>query len=512
MVAHLIIGLDLGTTSCRAIVFDQLGHEIAKSHVEYEVRTPEPGWAEQDPDTWWEATVRTIREAVAAAQMRSTDVAAIGVTGQQPSPVFVDGEGCPLAPSLIWMDRRTTAECEEIVAALGAEHIYEVTGLRVDPNFSATKILWVRKHWPDVYKRTQKILPAKDFLLHRLTGEFVTDYATAGASLVFDILRLEWWEEGLRALDIPKEKLPTPRSSTDLAGLLRKSVAEEVGLLPGTPVFTCAGDATVAAVGCRVVVPGETCAVIGTSCDVVTCTETPLVDPQRRFVAYPHAVAGRYVAMAGANTGGMSLRWFRDQFCDAEVESARRLGLNPYALMDLQATQSRPGAGGITFLPYLMGERSPIYDPLARGAFLGVSLRHTKADFMRAIMEGVGYSIRHRVAIIEEQGVSIPHLYVAGGGANSFLWRQIVADVTGKPTQVLQVTEAACMAAAILAGTGTGLYTSIKSACAELLPVVGRCEPRASAQALYSRAFDVYLKLYEYTKPLLPVIDEVARY
>jgi xylulokinase len=508
----LLIGVDLGTTGCRTIVFDRSGRVLAKAYVEYEVQVPEPGWAEQDPDKWWESAVHTMRDAVAATQIRPEDVAAIGVTGQQPCPVFVDREGRALAPSLIWMDRRTTAECDEIAEALGSERVYEVTGLRVDPNYSATKILWVRKHWPDVYSRTHKILPAKDFVLHRLTGQFVTDHATSGASLLYDIQELEWWEEALRVLDISKDKLPTPRASTDWAGPLLQPVAEEVGLLPGTPVFTCAGDATTAAVGCRAVVPGETCAVIGTACDVITCTETPLADPQQRFGTYPHAVAGRYVIMAGANTGAASLRWFRDQFCDAEVESASRLRLSPYALMDLEAARSRPGAGGITFLPYLMGERSPIYDPLARGSFFGVSLRHTRDDFIRSILEGVAYSIHHRLTMIEEQGVDVPLLYVAGGGAKSALWRQIVADVTGKPILVLEAEESTCLAAAILAGTGAGVYHSVESACAELLPVAGCCEPQTELRSLYDNGFDVYTKLYEYTKPLLQAVDSIARH
>ncbi len=511
MADPFLVGVDLGTTGCRTLVFAPSGSVVAEAYVEYGVRVPEPGWAEQDPDTWWTSAVQTMRDAVAAAQISPEDVAAIGVTGQQPSPVFVDRDGGALGPSLIWMDRRTTAECDEIADALGPERVYEVTGLRVDPNFSATKILWVRKHWPGVYRQAHKILPAKDFLLHRLTGQFVTDHATSGASLLFDIRNLNWWGDALRVLDIPNDKLPEPRSSTDLAGSLLPVVAQELGLLPGTAVYTCAGDATAAAVGCRVVVPGETCTVIGTACDVVTCTETPMADPLRRFGSYPHAVAGRYVIMAGANTGAASLRWFRDQFCDAEVESASRLGLSAYALMDLEAARSRPGASGIVFLPYLMGERSPIYDPLARGSFFGVSLRHTKDDFIRSILEGVAYSIHHRLAIIEEQGVDVPQLYVAGGGARSALWRQIVADVTGKPILLLDSAESTCLAAAILAGTGAGVYDSVEAACAELLPVAGRAEPQAETRPLYEDGFDVYLRLYEDTKALLPVVDSVAR-
>ena len=507
----ILIGVDLGTTGCRTLVFDRFGKQISNAYVEYEIRMPEPGWAEQDPDTWWQAAVQTIREAVAKASLRPADVVAIGVTGQQPSPVFVDREGRSLAPSLIWMDRRTTVECDEIAAALGAQRVYQVTGLRIDSNFTAPKVLWMRKHLPDAYKRTYKVLPAKDLLLQRLTGEFVSDTATSGASLLFDIRQLTWWAEGLRALDIDADLLPAVRSPTDVAGGLRDDVAAEVGLLAGTPVYVCAGDATTEAVGCRVVVPGEACASIGTSCDVITCTQAPLADELRRFGSYPHAVAGYYVAMAGANTGGVSLRWFRDQFCEAEVESGRRLGLSPYALMDLEAARARPGAGGLSFLPYMMGERSPIYDPLARGVFFGLSLRHKKADFVRAIMEGVACSIRHRLEIIEGQGVAIPYLYLAGGGARSALWRQLVADVTGKPNLVLQVSESTCVAAAILAGTGSGIYSSVESACAELLPVAGRCEPEPGVQAVYDDVFDVYVKLYEYTKSLWPTVDQVAR-
>jgi xylulokinase len=508
----LVIGVDLGTTGCRAIVFDRSGHEVGKSYIEYEVNTPEPGWAEQEPEEWWTAAVRTMRDAVATAQLNRADVVAIGVTAQQPSPVFVDRNGQPLAPSLIWMDQRTAAQCKAIEETSGADQIYRVTGLRVDTIYAATKILWVRQHWPDVYKQAYKILLAKDFLLQRLTGEFVSDYATSASTLLLDIHKLQWWEEILQALNIPADKLPSLRSSTDLAGKLRPEVAKETGLAAGTPVYTCAGDTTVQAVGTHVVAPGQSCAVIGTSCDVITCTETPVIDPHRRFGCYPHAVPGRYIIIAGANGGGVALRWFRDEFCQVEIESAGRLGLNAYALMDLEAGRTRPGAGGIVFLPYVMGERSPIFDPLAQGVFFGASLRHTRAHFIRAIMEGVACSIRHRVVISEEQGVEIPYIYIAGGGSTSGLWRQIVANVSRKPNADLLVSEATCIGAAILAGVGAGLYASVEDACAELIPIGGRCEPQPETQTVYDNLFDIYVRLYEQTKSLWPIVHQVARY
>ena len=505
-----LVGIDMGTTGCRAVVYDRHGREVATSYLEYEVSTPQPGWAEQDPDTWWQASVHVLGDAVAKAQLDPADLAAIGVTGQQPSPVFIDKDGGVLGPSLIWMDQRTTSQCEEIETALGADRVYRVTGLRVDTNYAASKVLWVRQHWPDVYARTHKILLAKDFLVHRLTGHSVSDYATSASTLLLDIYKLQWWDDILQALDISEDKLPSLCASTDLAGPLLPEVAERTGLLAGTPVYTCAGDTTAQAVGTRVVAPGETCAVIGTSCDVVTCTAAPVTDPQRRFGCYPHAVAGRYVIISGANGGGVSLRWFRDQFCQLETETASRLGLSAYALMDLQAAQTPPGAGGIIFLPYVMGERSPVFDPLAQGVFFGVSLRHTKGHLIRAIMEGVACSIRHRVAIGEEQGVEVPRIYIAGGGGNSDVWRQIVADVTGTPNEAVQATEATCIGAAILAGVGAGLYTSVEAACAEILPTAGLCEARAETGDLYDDLFDVYVRLYEQTKSLWPAVHRVA--
>lgn len=506
-----LVGVDLGTTGCRTIVYDCHGNETARSYIEYEVRIPEPGWAEQDPEMWWDACVSTIRGAVATVDLTHADVVAVGVTAQQPSPVFVDRDGQALAPSLIWMDKRTVDQCQEIEVTLGADRVYEITGLRVDNPYAATKILWVQRHWPEVFERAYMILPAKDFLLQRLTGQFVTDYATSGASLLFDIHKLDWSEEILHALGIPRDKLPDPRSSTDLAGTLRREVAAELGLPSGTPVFRCAGDSTAQAVGTRVVTPGETCVVIGTSCDVVTCTAAPISDAGRRFGCYPHAVPGRYVLIAGANGGGVSLRWYRDAFCQLEIESGNRMGLSPYALMDLEATRVHPGAGGIIFLPYLAGERSPVFDPLAQGIFFGIGLQHTKAHFIRSILEGVACSIRHRIAVIEEQAVHVPHLYVAGGGGSSALWRQIVADVTQKPTKVLPGTESTCVGAAILAGVGAGLFSSVEAACTKLLPVTGHCEPRPETQSVYNDVFDVYVRLYEQTKSLWPTVHNIAR-
>ncbi len=507
-----LVGVDLGTTGCRAIIYDLLGCEVATSYVEYPVSTPQPGWAEQDPEMWWNAVLQTLGDAVGKAKLNPGDVEGVGVTGQQPSPVFVTADGSSLGPSLIWMDQRTTAECEEIEQALGAARVYQITGLRLDTIYAASKILWVRRHWPDAYQRAHKILLAKDFLLQRLTGSFVSDYATSGSTMLLDIRKLAWSDDVLRALEIPKEKLPEPRLSTDAAGPLLPNVAKEVGLLAGTPVYICAGDTTAQAVGTRVVIPGETCTVIGTSCDVVTCTEAPVTDPSRRFGCYPHAVAGRYVTIAGANGGGVTLRWFRDAFCGLETESASRLGLGAYLLMDLEAEHTSPGSDGIVFLPYLMGERAPVYDPLAQGVFFGISLRHRRAHFIRSIMEGVACSIRHRVEISEAQGIGIPLIYIAGGGGNSALWRQIVADVTGKPNEALQVSESTCMGAVILAGVGAGLFPSVEDACAGLLPTAGRCEPQTGVRHVYDQVFEVYVQLYENTKSLWPTVHNIARH
>lgn len=500
-----VVGVDVGTTSCRTMVFDIDGRIMSKCAVEYKIETPRPGWAEQDPNEWWTAVAKTLKEAVGDANLDSKDIMAIGVTGQQPSPVFVGEDGEVLGNSLIWMDRRTSDQCRQIEEVLGVERVYEITGQRVDPISTASKILWVRHYLPEVFRRVHKVLQPKDFVIFRLTGEIGSDYASSAATQLLNLRMRTWSSEIIEALDIPDKILPTLHDSTAIIGRLRKTVADMTGLSEGTPVVCGAGDTTVSAVGSRVVIPGRVSVNIGTSSDVMACLEEPVFDRERRIGVYPHAVPDSYITIAGSNTSGACLRWFRDALCAPEKHAAEIIGVDVYEMMNTMVKDVEPGGGGLIFLPYLLGERSPIFDPKARGVLFGMSLSHTKGNLVRAIMEGVAFSIRHRLEITEQlkADLAMPTLIVAGGASNSPVWCQIIADVTGKEVQVLASGESTCAGIALLAGVSMGIYTSIESACDHVMPVMAKVRPLPQHVNIYSSLYDKYKDLYNCTRQLM---------
>jgi len=501
-----LIGIDIGTTGSRCILFDSEGQVVGSSYVEYAVQTPHPGWAEQHPNQWWKSTLSNLTTLLGKTKVDPEKIAVISVTGQQPSPVFLDREGIPLCNSLLWMDRRTFPQCRLLQETVGEDQLYKKTGLRIDPMYSLSKIMWIRENLPEVFRKTQKILQPKDFIIFKLTGKIVTDYASGSATQLLDVQKLEWSPELLRITGLSPDKLPSLSLSTSIAGGLSDQVASEIGLKQGTPVVVGAGDSTVSAVGAGVVRAGHTCVNIGTASDVMTCVRKPRLDPKRRMGYYPHAVPGKYITIAGANTSGISLRWFRDQFCGVEKNSAHSLDLDPYDLMNLEAERSKPGAEGLIFLPYLLGERSPVFDPLARGCFFGITLRHQRCDFIRSIMEGIGYSIKDRIDAQEEIGIKVSSITIAGGAAKSGLWRQIVADITGKKVRLLRVTEATCLGAAVLGGVGVKIYATVEDMCDKVVPTAKVHQPAQHNHATYQSLFSIYKELYSSTKPLFEKI------
>jgi len=508
-----LIGIDVGTTGCRSILFNSDGREICKAYREYSVRVPRPGWAEQEAQEWLKASISTLKEVVEKSRIQRRKITAICVTGQQPSPVFIDRNGKPLCSSILWMDRRAVSQCDFIKRTVGEEEIYNKTALRIDPIYAVWKIMWIKENSPEVYRRTFKVLQPKDFLVYKFTGEILTDYASASATQLVDIHKKVWSEDLLKIFDIPINKLPEIESPTKVVGPLLKEIAEQTDLVEGIPVVLGAGDSTVSGVGAGVVMPGQTCVNIGTSSDVLICTEAPFLDSKRQVTYYPHAVPNRYISIAGSNTSGMALRWFRDSFCILEKETAKRLKVEAYEIMNVEAQNSKPGANGLVFLPYLMGERSPIFDPAAKGLFFGITLRHNKADFIRAIMEGVAYSVQDRIKVAEDVGVKVSDIVITGGGAKSSLWRQIIADVTGKTTAFFSVEEATCLGAAILGGVGIGLYSSIEEMCDEILSIKEKEKhiPRVEYRNLYHSLFKTYKKLYQYTRGLGSNVDKVIQ-
>lgn len=496
--------IDLGTTNLRAALVDTSGTIVSSVSQELMLNTPHPGWAEQDPSEWWKVATTCLRKLCQSAESVGLGkVIGMGVTGHQPSPVLVGGHGEPLTPSLIWMDRRTAPQCDTIRELVGEERVYELTGLRIDAMYALSKLLWWRQNAPRVVADTRWILQPKDFILFMLTGEPATDYASAAATQMLDFRALTWSEEILDTFGISKDKLPPLRHATDTVGRVSQSAASQTGLPAGLPVICGAGDTTVSAIGGRLTEGGRACVNIGTSSDVMMCTDTPCPDPRRRFGVYPHALRDLYVLIAGANTSGASLRWFRDAFCGQERDVAAQLGQDPYDLMTSEAAQSRPGARGLIFLPYLMGERSPIFDPSARGAFFGFTLDHRKGDFIRAVMEGVALSIRHRLDAIEEASrTPVTSLLLSGGGARSALWQQIVADVTQRDLVLPRSTEATTLGMCALLSIAHGLHGSASEACEVIVPISESVSANRSNAGIYARCYDRYRQLYERAKTL----------
>lgn len=505
--SEYLVGIDLGTTSCRSIIYTTDGKVAASAYKEYEVLVPKAGWAEQDPNEWWEAAKSTLREALRKSGVAAENIAAIGLTGQQPSTVPIDKKGNTLCPSILWMDRRTSSQCEFMKKVIGEEELYKLTGLRADPAYSASKILWMKDNMPEVYENTYKVLLPKDYLAFKLTGTMFLDLASASATQLVDIHKGRWSSKLVEAFKIRQEILPDLCPPTTVLGDVIPEVAKKIGLTKRVPVVSCAGDTTVSALGSGVVSPGRTCVNIGTSSDVMTCVDRPVLDKKMRMGCYIHAVPGKFLTIMGANTSGASLRWFRDCFCSIEKETGQSLGLAAYKLMDLEAESIPPGSEGLIFLPYLLGERSPIFDPMARGVFFGVTMRHNKAHFIRSVIEGITYSIRDRLEVLKELGIDTPEIILAGGGAKSPLWRDIVANVTSKPTITLVSEESTCIGSSILAGVGVGVYKDVGKAVNEILTFSGRMEPQVKIQSTYDKLFPIYRKIYESTRDLFRQIS-----
>jgi len=344
-----LVGIDLGTMGCRSIIYTLEGKEKTSAYKEYTVYVPKAGWAEQDPNEWWEATKFVLKESL--KNISGDEIVAIGLTGQQPSLVLIDKTGNPLSPSILWMDRRSSSQCEFIKKTIGERELYKITGLRADATYTLSKILWVKENQPHIYERIYKILLPKDYIAYKLTGSISIDLASACATQLVDISTGQWSSELLKTLKIPLEILPEICSPTDILGDIKSEVAKEVGLTKNIPVVAGAGDTTVSALGSKVVAPGNASVNIGTASDVMVCVASPVFDQKMRIGYYIHCVPGRFLSIMGANTSGISLRWFRDHFCTLEKESAQSLGFTPYKLMDLEAEKIPPCSEGLIFLP-----------------------------------------------------------------------------------------------------------------------------------------------------------------
>ncbi len=502
MTSRYLLGIDVSTTGAKALVVDTTGSVVASATEEYPLYTPKPLWSEQNPEDWWQGTIRAVRRVLAAPGVSADEIAAIGLTGQMHGLVLLDQAGQVLRPAILWNDQRTGPQCAEITAwAGGLERLLALIGNAMLPGFTAPKLVWVRENEPDVYDRIRRVLLPKDYIRYRLTGEYATEVSDASGTALFDVGNRRWSATLAGLLQVPMAWLPACAESHVVTGKISSLAAEVTGLRPGTPVVGGGGDQAAQAVGSGIVRPGVISVTSGTSGVVFAHQERYAAEPAGRVHVFCHAVAGAWHAMGVMLSAGGAFRWFRDALGNEEKAAAAANGQDPYDLLTAAAASVPPGAEGLLFLPYLTGERCPYPDPNARGAFVGLTLRHSKAHMTRAVLEGVSFGLRDSLELIKSLGVPIRQVRASGGGARSALWRQIQADVFGTELVLINVTEGAAFGAALLAGVGAGVYRDVLEAVDACVRVVDSTSPQPEAVQAYEALYPIYRGLYHALKP-----------
>jgi xylulokinase len=487
-----LLGVDVGTSGTRAVLLDETGRVLGAATAEHApMASREVGWAEQEPQDWWRAVCSAIRECMTKACVRGGEVTGVGVTGQMHGLVLLDAQGEVLRPSIIWCDQRTDAQCRAITERVGAQRLIALTANPALTGFTLPKILWVREHEPEIWSRTRAVLLPKDYVRFQMTGALATDVADASGTLLFDVVKRRWSEAMLEAFDVRPELLPKVFESPEITGSVSKDGANATGLREGTPVAAGGGDQSAGAVAMGIVRPGDVSATIGTSGVVFAATSGPKLEPRGRVHTFCHALPGRWHVMGVTQGAGLSLRWFREQF-----GTARNGRTQSYDEMTAEAATVPAGADGLLWTPYLMGERTPHLDPHARGALVGLTAQHTRAHVIRAILEGVAFSLRDTLTIFRELNVPVNSIRLGGGGARSSLWQQIQADIYGMPVDLIGVDEGPAYGAALLAGVGTGVWPSVAAACETAVHVAKRVQPIPANVQLMSLRYEEYRKIY----------------
>jgi xylulokinase len=509
MTAKYILAHDLGTTGNKASLYDQEGRIVSSTFSGYGAVYPQPNWVEQNPQDWWEAVCLSTRQLLGETHIQAVEIACITFSGQMMGAVAVDRNGQPLRTAIIWADTRAVPQAQRLVERVGMEATYRISGHRASPSYSAAKICWIKDHQPELYAQTHKFLHAKDFIVSRLTGHFVTDLSDASGMNLVDLATREWSPDLVDALELEVGKLPELHASTDVVGQVTRQAAEETGLAAGTPVVIGGGDGPCASAGAGVVRQGSAYNYIGSSSWIGIASPQPIYDPALRTFTFFHLVPGMFTPIGTMQAAGGSYQWVRDNLCLPEKESAEKLMVSPYELMDLQAARSKPGANGLLFFPYLLGERSPYWNPDARGAFFGLTMAHNRSDLVRATLEGITLNLRIILESFWEQGEQVQAMRVIGGGAKSRLWRQIMADIYGIPVhRPALLSEATSFGAAMAGGVGVGLFKDFNLA-EQLTPVVEISLPNQALKPLYDGLYELFVKAYPVFEPLYQDIKQL---
>jgi xylulokinase len=487
-----VLGIDVGTGGTRAVLIDNGGRVISSATAEHApMSSPHMGWAEQSPEDWWRAACQATKECLAKSPKLAEKVTAIGLTGQMHGLVLLDEKDQVVRPAILWCDQRTEEECKDITKQIGARRLIELTANPALTGFTLPKIWWVQRHEPELWARVRSLMLPKDYIRFRLTGERAIDVADASGTLMFDVVHRVWSKPMLEASRIDEACLPRVFESQEVSGRVKEEGARLSGLPPGIPVVAGAGDQAAGAVGMGIVKPGAVSATIGTSGVVFAATSKPVLEPQGRIHTFCHAIPGRWHVMGVTQGAGLSLRWFRDQFGAGKDD-----GRDPYERLAQEAAKTPPGADGLLWAPYLMGERTPHLDPNARGALVGITAQHTRAHVIRAIMEGVAFSLRDSLTLFRGIGVPIESIRLSGGGARSAVWQQIQADIYGMPVELIEAEEGAAYGAALLAAVGTAIWPSVEASCEAAVRVAKRVQPNSPIAARMDLQYAEYRKLY----------------
>ena len=493
---NYMIGIDIGTQATKTVLFDDVGHVISSAREEYPLYQPKNGWAEQEPKDWSRAVLHTLKQVVDQGRADSSNIKGIGLSGQMHGLVMLDEKGEVIRPSIIWCDQRTAAETEDMNRLVGRKRLIEITANPALTGWTAAKILWVKKNEPENYARCRHILLPKDYIRYLLTGDFATDVSDASGMQLLDVPGRCWSDEVTDRLGVDRSLLPRVYESCEITGYITREAAEYTGLSEDTAVVGGAGDNAAAAVGPGIVKDGTAFTTIGTSGVVYAHSSRLAIDPGGRVHTCCSAVPGAWHVMGVTQGAGLSLQWFKDTLCQDYGQAAKEQGRDVYDLINEDTAMGPPGSNKLIYLPYLMGERTPHLDPDCRGVFFGLSAIHTKADMLRAVMEGVAFSLKDCNDILRDMGIAVDTMMACGGGGKSPVWRQMLADMYGCRVETAEQTEGPAFGAAILAGVGTGIYQSVEYACDRLISGNQTSRPVEEHRVKYQQLHEIYKEIY----------------
>ncbi len=494
--SEIVAAIDAGTSGVRSLFFDTNGTVLSSAYEEFPSIYPSPSWVEQDAQNWWETACRTLKKCISSTEISIEKIAGISVTNQRETTVPIDDDGNPLRNAIVWQDRRTTEQCDWIKDITSLKFIYSHTGLTIDPYFSAPKILWIKKHEPEIFQKTRKFLLVHDFIINRLCGAEITDLSNASRTMLLDLAKGEWSDEILEMFEIPKEKLPQPVAPGVQVGEVSEEAAKSTGLPKGLPVVAGGGDQQCAALGVGVVDEGSIKATTGTGTFMLAFSKEAALDSKFRVLCSRHVVPDSFVVEASMFTTGSALRWFRDNLGKEERMVADEKGMDPYEVMTAEADQISAGSEGVIHIPHFVGAGAPYWNPYARAVFAGLALGHTRQHMMRAVLEGVAYELRANLEIMKELGLDANEIRATGGAARSSEWMQIQADVLGIPIIRTELEEATALGAAILVCKGVGIFPDVSEAAREMVRKKDTLLPQEENRSVYDEGFERYRSLY----------------